>query len=74
MSAVKACEDGDGWLVRAVNLEGRPIQARLQLWRRTEHAEQANLMEQPQELLTLEDGKVLQLLVGAHKISTFRFQ
>jgi alpha-mannosidase len=74
ISAVKACEDGDGWLVRAVNLEGKPVQARLQLWRRTEHVERANLMEQPQEPLTLEDGKVLQLLVGAHKISTIRFK
>jgi alpha-mannosidase len=74
VSAVKACEDGDGWLVRAVNLEGKTIQARLQLWRRTAYAEQANLIEQPQEPLTLEDGKVLHLSVGAHKISTIRFQ
>jgi alpha-mannosidase len=74
ISAVKACEDGDGWLARAVNLEGRTIQARLQLWRPFAHSERANLMEAPQEPLTLEDGKVLKVTLGAHNISTFRFQ
>jgi hypothetical protein len=50
------------------------IQARLHLWRSFARAERTNLLEEPQDPLTLEDGKVLKVTVGAHKISTFRFQ
>jgi alpha-mannosidase len=70
VSAVKACEDGNGWLVRTVNLDGEMRRVRLNLWRPAAHADRANLMEQPQEALALKDGKVLEFSAGAHQITT----
>jgi alpha-mannosidase len=73
VSAVKACEDEDGWLVRAANLEDQVRLVRLQLWRPTVYAASANLLEQPIQSLTLENGVELKFSVGAHQITTIRF-
>jgi alpha-mannosidase len=73
VSAVKACEDGDGWLARTVNLDEETRQVRLELWRPAARADRANLLEQPQETLTLKDGTVLEFSAGAHQITTIRF-
>jgi alpha-mannosidase len=73
ISAVKACEDGHGWLVRAANLDGEMRRVRLSLWRPAARANLANLMEQPRQALALENGMVLNFTAGAHQITTIRF-
>jgi mannosylglycerate hydrolase len=73
VSAVKACQDGKGWLVRAINLEGQDHHVRLKLWRPVGQAAYANLMEKPLENLPLTKGEELNFSVGAHQITTIRF-
>ena len=73
ISAVKACEDGAGWLVRAVNLEGQARKVRLQLWRPATSIARANLLEQPIAPMASENGLGLTFSVDAHQITTIRF-
>ncbi|MEJ2598530.1 MAG: glycoside hydrolase family 38 C-terminal domain-containing protein [Anaerolineales bacterium] len=74
ISAVKACEDGSGWLLRGANLEGQTRQVRLKLWRPFDQAARANLLEQPQEQLPFESDAEITFSAGAHQIITFRFE
>jgi mannosylglycerate hydrolase len=73
-SAVKACEDGNGWLVRGVNLEGQARQVRLQLWNPVAQAARANLMELLLEQLPIEKDNELAFSADAHQITTIRFK
>jgi alpha-mannosidase len=73
-SAVKACEDGNGWLVRGVNLEGQTRKVRLQLWRPVVQAARANLMELPMDQLPIDKDNELAFSASAHQIISIRFE
>jgi alpha-mannosidase len=73
VSAVKATENGKGWLVRGYNITPDPIQIRLKPLRRFAHAKQVNLAEETiSPLNTGEDGSVL-LSAAGHKIISVLF-
>jgi mannosylglycerate hydrolase len=73
LSAIKATEDGKGWIVRGYNLTDHPLEVELTPWRPFARAEVANLAEETQDvLIPTADGSV-HLPVGRHAIVTVKF-
>ncbi len=70
VSAVKAAEDADGWLVRGYNISDREIPVTLKPWKPFQRAERANLAEESTgSLQPGEDGSI-SLTARAHEIVT----
>lgn len=73
VSAVKAAEDGDGWLVRGYNIGDEPIEVTITPWQPFPRAARANLAEETIAPLTAAaDGSVTVPAKG-HEIVTVRF-
>jgi alpha-mannosidase len=73
ISAVKAAEDGKGWIVRGYNLTAQLLEVKLIPWQPFTRAEVANLAEEALDvLIPAADGSV-ELRVGGHAIATVRF-
>jgi alpha-mannosidase len=73
ITAVKACEDGEGWLARGVNLGSEPIQVALRPWRPFERAARANLAEEVLEDVLVEADGTVRFEAGGHQVVTVRF-
>lgn len=71
LTAVKAPEEGEGWIIRGYNASEQPIEVRLTFWRPIRAAWQADLMEVPQEPLS-PDGSRLIIPVRPKEILTVR--
>jgi alpha-mannosidase len=68
ISAIKAAENGKGWLVRGYNVSSESIRVSLKPLRRFAHAAQVNLAEETiSPLNTGNDGSVVSSVAG-HKI------
>jgi alpha-mannosidase len=73
ISAIKAAEDGKGWLVRGYNISSETIQFNLKPLRRFAHAALVNLAEEEvSPLPTAEDGSVV-ISAAGHKIVSVMF-
>ena len=73
ISAVKAAEDGDGWIVRGTNIGDDTIIVTLKPWARFARAARVNLAEQAQaDLSPSADGGVT-FPVRGHEIVTVKF-
>ncbi len=73
ISAVKATENGKGWLVRGYNVSSETIQVSLKPLRRFLHAALVNLAEEEiSPLLTADDGSVI-ISAAGHKIVSVMF-
>ena len=73
ISAIKATENGMGWLVRGYNISPEPIQVNLKPLRHFTHAARVNLAEE--EITPLEmasDGSVV-IPVAGHQIASVKF-
>ena len=73
VTAIKQVDDGNGWLVRGVNLTGEEIQVRLTPWKPFKKIEQINLAETRIASLTAEKDGTVSLPVKGHTIITVRF-
>lgn len=71
ISAVKAAEDGDGWILRGYNLTGEPLQIELQIFPHPRAAAYANLAEEIVAPLKIAHGRV-SFDAGCHQIITIR--
>jgi alpha-mannosidase len=73
ISAVKAAEGGDGWIVRGYNIGGEDINVALKPWMRFTRAARVNLAEEEQtELKPAHSGSVA-FPVRGHEIVTTKF-
>ncbi|MCL4529589.1 MAG: glycosyl hydrolase-related protein, partial [Chloroflexi bacterium] len=73
VSAIKASEDGNGWIVRGVNLSDEPTQVDIKPWRKFKKVERVNLAEQKiRSLKSTPDGQV-NLTARGHEIITMMF-
>ncbi len=73
VSAIKESEDGNGWIVRGVNLSDEPTQINIKPWMKFKKVERVNLAEQKiGSLKSRPDGKV-NLTVRGHEIVTVLF-
>jgi mannosylglycerate hydrolase len=73
VSAVKATDNGKGWLVRGYNISSETIQFSLKPLRRFSHAAQVNLAEEEiSPLPTADDGSVA-IFAAGHKIVSVMF-
>ena len=73
LSAVKAAEDGEGWVLRGYNRSAKPLPVRLAVGVPFAQAWRANLAEEMQAALQPGPGGVLDLTAGPHEIITLRF-
>ena len=71
LTAVKAPEEGKGWVVRGYNASGQPIEVRLTFWRPIREAWRADLMEAPRAPLS-PAGSQLVVPVRPKEILTVR--
>ena len=68
ISAVKAAENGKGWLVRGFNISSEPIQVSLKPYRRFTDVTQVNLAEEKIALLDNEEDGSVTFSIGGHQI------
>jgi len=74
VSAIKQCENGNGWLVRGYNITGEAMQVTLKPWKSFKQVEQVNLAEDKQAtLMSDNDGRVT-IPVRGHEIVSVKFQ
>ncbi|MBI3287521.1 MAG: hypothetical protein HYZ68_05675 [Chloroflexi bacterium] len=73
VSAIKLAEEGNRLIVRLYNVDDRPIQGRLRLYRRFSHAWRTNLNEEILTELSPQDD-VYTLAVRSHEIVTLAFE
>jgi alpha-mannosidase len=73
VSAVKATENGKGWLVRGYNISSETIRFRLKPLRRFAHAAQVNLAEEEISLLSSDDDGNVAISVAGHEIVSVLF-
>jgi mannosylglycerate hydrolase len=73
VSAVKAAEDGGGWLVRGYNITGEAITVTLKPWKPFTKVVLVNLAEEKQSTLKLDDTGRVTLKVGGHEIVSVLF-
>ena len=73
ISAVKAAENGKGWLVRGYNILPEPVQVSLKPLRRFAHAAQVNLAEEEISLLKWDENGSVVIPVSAHQIVSVMF-
>jgi mannosylglycerate hydrolase len=74
ISAVMQTQDASGWLARGYNITGGLIQVSLTPWRKFKRVELANLAEEKQADLKLDDAGRVTVPVGGHKIITVIFR
>jgi alpha-mannosidase len=73
ISAVKATENGKGWLVRGVNLSSEPIHLGLKPLRRFGHAALVDLAEEEISPLPVADDGSVTISATGHKIVSVMF-
>ncbi len=73
LSALKAAENGRGWVARGYNLSAQALEARLTPWRRFGRAEVVGLDEQPRQALAVAADGSVTLQVEAHQIVSVKF-
>jgi mannosylglycerate hydrolase len=73
VSAVKAAENGSGWLARGYNISSETIQVRLKPLHRFAHATQVNLAEETISPLNIGDDGSVALSVAGHKVISVLF-
>ncbi len=73
ITAIKTCEDGQGWLARGVNLKAEPVEVALQPWGRFGRAVRTNLAEEALEELTVEADGSVRFEAGGHQVVSVRF-
>jgi len=73
ISAVKAAENGKGWLVRGYNFSHESIQLNLKPLRRFEHAKHVNLAEEEISPLEMSADGQIRIAVGGHEIVSLMF-
>jgi alpha-mannosidase len=74
VTAVKASEDGRGWLVRGYNITGELINITLKPWKMFKQAEQINLAEEKLFPLKVDNAGAVSLPVRGHEIVSVLFQ
>jgi alpha-mannosidase len=74
MSAVKATEDGRGWLARGYNLSDQTVQVRMSTIQPFDSAERVNLAEAPVEDGTLAGQQTITTEVKGREIATVAFR
>jgi alpha-mannosidase len=72
ISAVKAAENGDGWLVRGYNIASETIKMQLKPLRRFTQAALVNLAEQTISSLSPVDDGSTALSVTGHQVTSVR--
>jgi alpha-mannosidase len=73
ISAVKAAENGTGWLVRGYNVSPEPIQVSLTPLRRFACAAQVNLAEEELSPLAMDGDGSIKIPVGGHQVAGVMF-
>jgi alpha-mannosidase len=73
ISAVKAAENGAGWLVRGYNISPEPIQVSLKPLHRFAHAAQVNLAEEEIFPLVMDGDESVNIPVGGHQVVSVMF-
>jgi alpha-mannosidase len=73
ITAVKAAEEGTGWIVRGYSVAGEPILVRLQPWRPFSRAARVRLDEEPLEALQVGSDGQVELPVRPWEIVTVGF-
>jgi alpha-mannosidase len=73
LSAVKAAEDGRGWIARGYNLGPEPLQVRLAPWQPLDRAARVSLSEQDLDALDVEPDGCVQFTVKGYEIASVRF-
>jgi len=73
ISAVKASENGTGWLVRGYNISPEPIQVSLKPLRRFARTAQVNLAEEELFLLEMDGDGSINIPVGGHQVVSVMF-
>jgi alpha-mannosidase len=73
ISAVKACEDGNGWLARGYNLSDKEITVTLRTLMPFQRVEVVNLAEQAREPLVSSDHHTVQVTVKGNQVISLRF-
>jgi alpha-mannosidase len=73
VSAVKATDNGKGWLVRGYNISSETIQCRLKPLRRFAHAAQVNLAEEEILPKKIDDDGNVAICVAGHEIVSVLF-
>jgi alpha-mannosidase len=73
ISAVKAAEDGNGWLVRGYNISSEPIELNLQPLGRDWRARRIDLAEQVSADLPVGDDGGVTLPLSGHQIASILF-
>jgi alpha-mannosidase len=73
VSAVKAAEDGRGWLIRGYNWSNRQITLSVRPWQAFRHIEQVNLAEEKVATLRAAKDGTLQMLLRPHGIETILY-
>ncbi len=74
LSAIKAAEDGRGWILRGYNLSAAAINARIRPWRRFAKVELTNLAEESLGTILPEEDGSLSIPVRGCQIASLRFQ
>jgi len=73
ISAIKATEKGDGWLIRGYNITSEPIHVTLKSRIAFAHASEVFLDESHKRTITPESDGSMKLAVGAHEIVSVKF-
>lgn len=73
LSALKAAEDGRGWIVRGYNLGAEPLKVTLAPWKPFSGVARVNLAEEVQARLDPEPDGSVTFQVRGHEIATIKF-
>lgn len=73
ISSIKTSEDGSGWIVRGYNISSQPIQVSLRPWQPFDRASRVNLLEKPQEALSLGQQGEISFRVSAFQVASIKF-
>jgi alpha-mannosidase len=74
VSAIKAAEDGDGWILRGYNLGAVGIKARVRPWKRFSKVERISLAEESLETIQPEADGSFMVPVQGYQIASLRFR
>jgi len=72
LSAVKTSEDGQGLVIRGVNLSHQPLNVRARCQLPIRSANKARIDETPLEMVPVEKSSQLKMEIGPHEIITLR--
>ncbi len=73
VSTIKKCEDGDGLIIRLIDLEGKDKDVKLSCFKNIAKATQTNLIENPEKGLPVK-GNSSSFQLGHHAIETFNIE